>query len=185
MKLPSWVIKVPKYTKEKDYFLPALKNKKEYDEIFQLLGHIPGLIVPEHTLVINGFRNRKPTSAVIQAFLGSNFRDLFTEVPSEELAHLLRDNPSFLDTTKQLVAAFSSHPQLYEKQLDIPGNRNLSVITSPQGSKLLLLDPHYRGSAYREKEKEELIRQRISYLEATLSRSQRSYMRGPMLVKTP
>ena len=81
----------------------------------------------------------------------------------------MKNDDYFLQTMHSFIQIFDLHTELYEKQLDIHGIKNLCVVTTKNGPRLLFLDPHYRGSAAIEKDKEKFIRERIEYLKSVIN----------------
>ena len=169
----SLVLKVNRANGPKDCFARAAEQKREYEEIKALFASLPGLVVEEHHLVVHGPRKKGPVAAVIQTYLGNNFKDVFTEIPKEELVLMLGGNPEPARTVRGFVAIFESHPQLLEKELDLLGRRNLSVLETEDGPSLILLDPHYRQESGRGVIHRERIGRRLDYLKNSLDQAEK------------
>lgn len=162
--LPSWVIKIPHRFRKGEIYEQAESTREEYLEISRAFAHIPNLVLGEENLIVHSPRGREPAPAVLQRFMCSEFRDIFNDVSREQLEVLLRDNRPLSHSVGEFIKVFEENPSLFEKQLDIHGDKNLCIVTTVQGPRLLLLDPHYRGTATLEKDKEAIIRERIEYL---------------------
>lgn len=165
---PSWVIKVPHVISEGNNFQHALKENSEYVEISGIFDKVSGLTLPEQSMIIQGPRGGHPVPVIVQKYLGTNFRDIFIGISREKLMQLMANDKLFTESISVFVQIFDTHNDLYEKQLDILGENNLSVVMTLDGPRLLLLDPHYRSSARIEKDKQKDIESRIDYLRSVV-----------------
>lgn len=131
----------------------AAEFKKEYEEIKQRYAAIPGIVPDELTIITSDLRSGKPIMATIQKFYGGKIRDLFHDFSQEELIELFEREPKLCDEFKQFQQITEKEYNDKGKTIDFPGDKNLSIIDTETGLKLVILDPHSMVSKESESER--------------------------------
>ena len=135
----------------------AKKDRQEYLEIEEAFGDLEDFVVSEQHLVMHSPRGGKPTAAVVQKFQGTNVRDIFTEIGEGELREMLLQEENIRTTLTGFLDILRERPELIEKEIDILGKKNLSIVETEDGPKLRFLDPHYRANTGEETDSVEQI----------------------------
>ena len=120
----------------------AAEFKKEHEEIKQRYEAIPGIVPKELTIISSDLRRGKPIMATIQKFYGGKIRDLFHDFSREELLELFEREPKLCDEFKQFQKITEKEYNDKGVTIDFPGDKNLSIIETEAGPKLIILDPH-------------------------------------------
>ncbi len=120
----------------------AAEFKKEHEEIKQRYAAVPGIVPEELTIISSDLRTGKPVMATIQKFYGGRIRDLFHDFSREELLKLFEREPKLCDDFKQFQQITETEYDDKGVTIDFPGDKNLSIIETEAGPKLIILDPH-------------------------------------------
>ena len=82
---------------------------------------------------------------------------------------MLKNHEGFREEVRTFVRVFKDNPNLLLSELDLWGERNLSVHFEDGIPHLLMLDPHYRSESARCDEAKEIIKNRVDYLAERLN----------------
>lgn len=140
----------------------AARFKQEYEEIKDRYKDLPGIIPEELTIITPNLKTGKPAMATIQKFYGNQIRDLLKDFNQEELISLMGQEP-------KLYSEFKKFYEITEKQycqngvaVDLLGDKNLSIVKTDDGFKLIILDPHssvYKASGDKRIKEQEIYMQ--------------------------
>lgn len=120
----------------------AVEFKKEYEEIEERYSEIPGIVPEELTIITHNLRTGKPIMATIQKFYGGKIRDLVNDFNRAELVELFKHEPKLLDEFRRFYQITEKEYDEKGVAIDLLGDKNLSVIETEDGLKLIILDPH-------------------------------------------
>ena len=167
---PSFVVKVDYMNRGSvnDLTVLAQEQRTEYKHIRTLYESLPGLVPEEWSMIVESPRTAKPAIAMVQEFLGTDLKDVFTDMSEEDLACLLSADPTLADAFRKFVAITASleNPEF----LDFLGKRNLVIGNDGEKHRLYFLDPHFpRG--WSDAQKKDLLG-RIEYLKKVAHRVQ-------------
>lgn len=141
----TWVIKV-RYPWDKDPRTPMQRAKDERAE-YQLMKEwykeLPDLIPTEHPLIIESPRKGDgAASAVLQKFLGTKMRDIFEEVPKEELRELIKKDKKLRHDFKTFSRVTVDRAEETGETIDLDNRRNIVLVENEGEEKLTFIDPH-------------------------------------------
>jgi hypothetical protein len=144
LNLPSYVLKMNHliFGKVDEIQKQAVAFKKEYEEIKARYSAIPEMVPDELTLVTQRLKGDKPAIATIQKFYGTDIKDPVRDFKNDELIELLNNEPELFDDFKQFLEITEKDYEEKGVALDLLGNKNLSVVQTENGPKLMILDPH-------------------------------------------
>jgi hypothetical protein len=159
----SYVLKIP-IVNPPNPIEYAQAQKREFDEIKGYFEHIPNFVPEEHHMVVHSPRGATPTAAVLQEFIGGEIKDVFIDYNKDELTQLFETHPDVLQAAKAFIDTVYDSPNLINNELDLMGVRNLSIIETATGPRIVLLDAHYRSEQLRSPETKRQLEERCEYL---------------------
>lgn len=172
---PSWALKINHRDRgETDKILNKAKEiKTEYLMIRDWYRNMPELVPEEQMLILESPRDGRPVIATLQEYRGRSLRDIFKGMKQEELAGLLKADPRLKAELADFVAITREKLVVAGEMVDLLGPRNLSLVKTDEGERLLLLDPHLISKPHRDKtEVKAGQEQALAYLEAVLTEAE-------------
>lgn len=163
----SWTIKIATPNIEGKTPLEQVEAfKKEYEYIKKIYKEMPELIPLEHFLMIDDpyHRSKFAAATILQPFVSGEIRDIF-DVKPEELKNMSQKNSFFKEQLEKFCSTTLDYAQENGEVIDLLGPKNVSVVKSEEGERLVLLDPHLIYSTPGpEKEQQEQIDQALEFL---------------------
>lgn len=159
---PSFAVKVDYMNQGSinDLTVLAREQRSEYQYIRTLYESLPGLVPEEWSMIVESPRAAKPAVATVQEFLGTDLKDVFTDMSEEELVDVLSADSELADVFKKFVAITVSLED--PSFLDFLGKKNLVIGNDGEKHRLYFLDPHFpRGWSDAQKT---ILLDRVEYL---------------------
>lgn len=148
-KTPSLVIKIhlQKQKSREGLVEEAKRTKMEYEKVRNLYQSTPGVVPNEHILIAKDIRKTPlfkngPGVVILQQYFGKNLKDIFSEIPTEELVQIMKKEPDFATEMLEFINTTIQHELETGEVVDFLGPKNLSVAEEGGRHKLIMLDPH-------------------------------------------
>lgn len=143
---PSLVIKIDQMESSDTERLLKRANelRSAYEEQKSWYAALPHLIPDESQFIGKHPYGGGKALFTIQEFFGNatKIKDLFREIPQDELLAILRQNPGLATTFRAFVAITLEQAQQHDRMVDTFGEKNVALIDTKDGKRLILLDPH-------------------------------------------
>ncbi|HLB50749.1 MAG TPA: hypothetical protein VJL38_01060 [Patescibacteria group bacterium] len=183
---PSLVVKIDQT--ETDDVEQLLKRGKElrdtYEEQKSWYAAIHGFIPDEFQFIAQNPRGGEKAIFTIQKFFGnaSRIQDVFRDIPKDEFLTLLREDERLAETFRLFASITIAQAEQYDRMIDTLGDKNVSLVNTENGKRLILLDPHttYHPSQ-EELIKRNALRADITYLKNTLALMDRARETTPLV----
>lgn len=147
----------------------AVEFRRDYEKIKEIYSTMPGIVPEELTIITSNLKTGKPIMATIQKFYGSKIRGLLNDFGRKELVELFEREPKLLDEFRQFCQITEKEYDKKENAVDLLGVKNLAIVETRDGSKLIILDPHSSASKAegdKRKEKQEALHKLKNILDA-------------------
>ena len=102
-----------------------------------------GYFLQEFLIKLKSPIHNKESLAILQPYQTGEIRDIFTEIPKEKLIELLNSNSALKAKFIKFVKQTLAHAEATEETLDFLGDKNLSIISTEDEDRLVVLDPHH------------------------------------------
>ncbi len=161
----------------------AKEKRAEFEEIQSWYADLREVVLPEEFLIAESPRRRlglmgsKKEGVVVsvQRFLGTEIRDVFEDINSDELQEMLRQYPRFRKSFQDFADMTVSREAKTGEVPDLVGRRNLIVAMDKGEPHLFLLDHHNKFSTRDGDVRErDILKKNLSILKEQSDRS-RSY----------
>lgn len=148
------------------------KLRNMYEEQKAWYAAIPDFVPDECQFIAQGPRGGERALFTIQEFFGdaSKIKDVFRDIPQDELLALLREDAQLAETFRLFASITIAQAEQHDRMIDTLGEKNVSLIDTKIGKRLILLDPHttYHPSQ-EELIKRNSLRADLTYLKNTLA----------------
>ncbi len=173
--LPSYALKIFRSTYLKRFFentdtaIESFRSEiKQVKEWYSPDLH--DIFLAEYMLKLKDPFTKKEALAVLQPYQTGEIKDIFTDISKDDLITLLNNNADlknkFIKFTKQTL----QHANKTEEVLDLLGDKNLSIISSENNDRLVVLDPHH---IYKTSDSENNVgvrcQEKLAYLKSVLN----------------
>ncbi|MFZ2300203.1 MAG: hypothetical protein WAW00_03675 [Candidatus Moraniibacteriota bacterium] len=169
---PSLVIKIDQMRGATEKLLKlGTKLHNAYEEQKTWYAAIPDFVPDEYQFIARGPRGGERALFTIQEFFGdaSKIQDLF-DIPQDELLALLREDMRLAETFRLFASITVAQAEQHDRMIDTLGNKNVSLIDTQSGKRLILLDPHTTYHPSKEESiKRNALRSDLTYLKNTLT----------------
>lgn len=144
----------------------AAELQKEHEEIRSWYEDVKEIAPPEHFVVTEGVMHNEQVIMSVQEFIGSNLKDIFTEVEEDDLVQHAELDPVFYDQLSTFVQMTLKKEDEEKVSIDLLGNQNVSVAENEKGDwRLVLLDLHgIQQSGSMDKKRESMKNERLDLL---------------------
>ena len=175
--IPSIVIKVRK----EGGSIPALQNRaieeqNEFRMIKEMYPEIPEVIPDEQLILMQSPQRGRDAAVVgIQRFIGRNIKDVFKDIPKEELISMILADDIFKNEVINFFSKTLEHAEQSKKVVDLVGRKNLVVVEENGKKRLRFIDPHWMFSTETGNQWVlDSLRQRLDYMKSILEAIERN-----------
>ncbi len=140
----SYALKINNYDKGDADELAriAADEHREYEYLRARYRELPDLIPEELGFIVRSRKDKKPSIAVVQEFMGRDLRDLFKDIDKDELIALTEENREFREELVKFIDITGALASGREEIIDLIGEKNLVVAEAGGRPVLRFLDPH-------------------------------------------
>ncbi len=143
----------------------AKQNNQDYEFVRQYYQDLPDLVPSELSFITTVQKNKQPIIATIQAFIGSDIRDVFNDFSHLELVKLLKKDNDLQQDFIKFVDLTLNLAEKQQKVIDLLGEKNLVIVENQGKYYLKFLDPHLISSLIKSTtERSQRLQEAISYL---------------------
>lgn len=171
---PSLVIKIDQLGSSDTEQLLKRANelRSTYEEQKSWYATLPGFIPDESRFITKHPYGGSKALFTIQEFFGdaAKIKDLFREVPQDELLALLQEDSRLATAFRTFVSITLEQANRHDRMVDTLGDKNIALIDTKDGKRLILLDPHvtYHPSQAKPETQRKLLAD-LAYLKDILS----------------